>query len=100
MKNVEGESSNARPMVESSCPPNQLALQTQEVSTPKEGKECKDLADYPFRQEMEDLVKTPLKITQGESVEEGEIIPCSLPSTLISPDNKMVERQKSQGCDT
>ena len=65
MKNVEGESLNARPLVEMPYPPKQLASQTQVVCTPKEGEEGKDLEDYPFRQEMEDLIKTPRRILRG-----------------------------------
>ena len=73
------------------------------LSIPDEGKvlmECKELDNYPFRQEMEDLVKNPLKNTQEELVEEGEIIPRYLPSTLSNPDNKPAGQHKSQGSDT
>ena len=75
VRNVLGESSTApQPTVVGASPQKQLALQTQEVvaqaseglSTLEEGKvskECKDMEDYPFRQEIEDLVKSPLRTT-------------------------------------
>ena len=53
--------------------------------------ESKDMEDYPFRQEIEDLVKSPLRTTQVEELlEEGEIVvPHSPPSTPFNPIIKM-----------
>ena len=71
MRDAVGESSTAPQLMEVVAGPQQLeAIKTQDVvaqeskalselEVGKVSEESKDMEDYPFRQEIEDLVKSP-----------------------------------------